>query len=50
MQIAGVVIEILWVTTLSGIMFMVLKLAGILRVSEEDEASAPTPKHDGAAA
>ena len=36
-QIAGVVIEILWVTTLSGIMFMVLKLAGILRVSEEDE-------------
>jgi Amt family ammonium transporter len=49
-QIAGVVIEILWVTTLSGIMFMVLKLAGILRVSEEDErVGADVSKHGGEA-
>ena len=48
--IVALLIEITWVTALSALMFLGLKLAGIFRVSEADEnMGLDTSKHGGAA-
>merc|ERR1719454_1941566 len=49
-QIVAVIIEMLWVGSTSAIMFMALKVAGLLRVSAEvEEKGLDDSKHGGAA-
>jgi len=49
-QVVGVIIEVLWVGTMSTILFGTLKLTGIFRVNAEDEeAGLDTSKHGGSA-
>jgi len=49
-QVISIFIEIAWVVTLSTIMFLLLKFAGIYRVSEDDEdMGLDSSKHGGAA-
>jgi Amt family ammonium transporter len=49
-QLVAVILEILWVCTLSGIMFGLLKILGIFRVpQEEEDLGADVSKHGGSA-
>jgi len=48
--LAALVLEFLWVGIMSAMMFMILKAAGILRVSQEvEEAGMDVSKHGGSA-
>ena len=49
-QVVFALLEILWVCTLSCLIFGTMKLLGIFRVSQEEEdAGADISKHGGAA-
>merc|ERR1719424_1461657 len=49
-QVVGVIIEVLWVGTMSTLLFGTLKVTGIFRVGmEEEEAGLDTSKHGGSA-
>jgi len=47
-QLVGVIIIVLWVCSLSGLLFLILKKTGMLRVDENEEAmGADIAKHGG---
>ena len=49
-QLLAALLEILWVVTLSLIIFLSLKFAGIFRVpADEEDAGADVSKHGGSA-
>ena len=49
-QVLAAIIEVIWVSATSGILFFALKLAGIFRVSAEDEQiGSDLSKHGGSA-
>jgi Amt family ammonium transporter len=49
-QVVAILIEIPWVVITSGVMFMILKVAGILRVPlDQETAGLDESKHGGSA-